>query len=202
MAVHQDSQAYGYDGFVAKFSPAGALLWVTGVGDRCNDQARGLALDGVGNVYVTGQIGGICYPYPTLNSGAFVAKLSAQGAPRYILAFSDYWSGGSDVGQAVAVDSAGRAYVGGLTTSSAFPVTPGAFQQDFRGGADGFVVKVNATGTALLWSTFLAARASNRSTTSRSTTTATPTSSAAPNRRTFPRSTRFNPCTLAGVRWT
>ena len=128
---------------------------MTGLGDRCDDEARGLAIDGTGNVYVTGRIGGTCYPYPTLSAGAFVAKLSPQGGGRYMFAFSDYWFGSGDVGQAVAVDAAGRAYVIGITQGY-FPVTPGAYQQNFAGGiADGFIVKVDATGSALLYASYL-----------------------------------------------
>ena len=94
-------------------------------------------------------------PIPTLTSGAFVAKLSTTGAGRYIFAFSDQWSG-SDVGQAVAVDTAGNAYVGGVSSSTYFPTTPGVVQPQHSGWyGDGFVVKVNAAGTAFVYSTLL-----------------------------------------------
>jgi hypothetical protein len=147
-------EAYDYDAFVAKFSAAGALLWMTDLGDTCDDEGRGIALDRFGSVYITGHLG-YCYPFPELKGGAFVAKLSSSGALSYLFPFSDEWTG-SDVGQAVAVDSAGNAYVTGLTSSGYFPSTPGAFQQEFAGGiADGFVVKVNAAGNTLLYSTFL-----------------------------------------------
>ena len=143
------------DAFVAKFNAAGALLWLTDVGDNCDDEGRGIALDSSGNVYITGQLGN-CYPFPELQPGAFVAKLTPAGAPGFVFPFSDYWYGGSDLGQAIAVDSAGRTYVTGITSSHEFPVTPGAFQQTFAGGiGDGFVVKVNAAGTALLYGTYL-----------------------------------------------
>lgn len=150
----QDSDAY-----VAKFSASGALLWTTDVGDHCDDDGRGIALDTTGNIYITGSLGS-CYPFPTLTAGAFVAKLTATGAGSYMFAFSDEWYGGADVGQAVAVNAAGQAYVGGITTTDHFPVTAGAFQQFFGGGiGDGFVVKVNATGTALLFATYLGGNA-------------------------------------------
>jgi hypothetical protein len=143
------------DAFVAKFSPAGALLWVTNVGDRCDDVGRGIAVDAQGNAYVTGRIGGICFPYPDLTPGAFVAKLDATGTVRYLFAFSGKFSY-SDIGQAVAVDADGNAYVTGLNSSGLFPTTPGAFQQNYGGGtADGFVAKVNAAGTALVYATYL-----------------------------------------------
>src|SRR5262249_39557583 len=144
-----------FDAFVAKFSPAGALLWATNVGDRCDDVGRGIAVDGEGNAYITGQIGGICFPYPDLRPGAFVAKLDSAGAIRYLFPFSGEFSG-SDIGQAVAVDADGNAYVTGLNSSGVFPTTPAAFQKNYAGGtADGFVAKVNAAGTALVYATYL-----------------------------------------------
>jgi Beta-propeller repeat len=147
--------AYDDDAFVAKFSATGELLWVTDLGDTCDDQGRGLTLDGAANVYVTGALGN-CYPFPTLHAGAFVAKLNASGGTSYMFPFSDYWYGGADVGQAVAVDGAGRAYVTGITTSAEFPITPGAFQETFAGGiGDGFVVKVDAAGSTLLHASYL-----------------------------------------------
>jgi Beta-propeller repeat len=143
------------DAFVAKFNADGALLWLTDVGENCDDQGRGVALDSSGNVYITGQLGN-CYPFPELQPGAFVVKLTAAGAQGFVFPFSDYWYGGSDLGQAIAVDSTGRTYVAGITSSHEFPVTPGSFQQTFAGGiGDGFVVKVNAAGTALLYGTYL-----------------------------------------------
>jgi hypothetical protein len=148
-------EATDYDGFVAKFAPGGALLWVTDLGDRCDDDSRSIALDAAGNIYVTGQIGGTCYPYPDLQAGAFVAKLSPAGVIIYLYAFSADFSS-NDIGQAIAVDAAGGVYVGGVTTSMYFPTTPGALQEAHAGGiGDGFVVKVNATGTGLLYATLL-----------------------------------------------
>jgi Beta-propeller repeat len=75
-----------------------------------------------------------------------------------VLVYSTYLSGssfGSDVGLDIAVDTAGNAYITGETSSADFPTTHGALQRTFRVGQDGFVSKLNSTGTALLYSTFL-----------------------------------------------
>ena len=53
------------------------------------------------------------------------------------------------------MDGSGRAYVTGSTTSADFPTTPGAFDTTFNGGSDAFVTKLNASGSALAYSTFL-----------------------------------------------
>src|SRR5438046_1972794 len=73
-----------------------------------------------------------------------------------ILFYSTFLGGrGDDTGLRVAVDTAGNAYVTGLTGSSNFPTTPGAFQTTFAGVEDAFVTKLDPTGSALVYSTFL-----------------------------------------------
>ncbi len=72
------------------------------------------------------------------------------------LFYSTYLGGsGDDFGVGIAVDASGNAYVGGQTFSANFPTTPGAFQTAFGGGRDGFVTKLNPTGSALVYSTYL-----------------------------------------------
>src|SRR5207247_8031231 len=88
---------------------------------------------------------------------AFVTKLNPAGNGSADLVYSTYLGGrGSDQGRGIAVDVAGNAYVTGITSSTNFPTTAGAFQTHFHGSfVDGFVTKFNATGTALLYSTYL-----------------------------------------------
>src|SRR3989441_8692213 len=74
-----------------------------------------------------------------------------------VLAYSTYLGGsGGDQGFGVAVDAVGNAYVTGFAGSSDFPTTAGAFQTAFGGGeADAFVTKLNPTGSAPVYSTYL-----------------------------------------------
>jgi hypothetical protein len=118
-------------------------------------------VDGSGNAYVTGWTNSTDYDvtpgaFQTTNGGeadVFVTKLNATGTA---LVYSTYIGGSDDdEGYAIAVDGSGNAYVTGWTTSTNYDVTPGAFQTTNGGGRDVFVTKLNATGTALVYSTYI-----------------------------------------------
>src|SRR5260221_63281 len=82
----------------------------------------------------------------------FVTKLDATGST---LVYSTYLGAGAQ-GAGIAVDAEGNAYMTGQTGSAMFPTTPGAFQPVFGGGpVDAFVMKLNADGSALVYSTYL-----------------------------------------------
>src|SRR6267142_719006 len=73
-----------------------------------------------------------------------------------VLSYSTFLGGtGTDLGLGIAVDAAGNAYVTGGTGSTDFRTTPGAFDPIYNGGGDVFVAKLNADGSALVYSTFL-----------------------------------------------
>src|SRR5262249_49983450 len=73
-----------------------------------------------------------------------------------VLVYSSYLGGsGGDFGSGIAVDSTGAAYVVGATVSSDFPTTTGAYQTVNREPYDLFITKVNATGSAVVYSTYL-----------------------------------------------
>jgi MYXO-CTERM domain-containing protein len=120
----------------------------------------GIAVDSAGAAYVVGTTASPNFPtvgaiQPTLDGGAdaFAAKLSPSGNA---LVYSTYLGGANpDVANAVAVDPAGNAYVAGQTASPNFPVTASALQATLDGGNDAFVAKLNASGAALTYSTFI-----------------------------------------------
>jgi hypothetical protein len=149
------------DAFVAKFAPApaGTLTYFTFLGGSSSDGAGGIAADGAGNVFLTGFTNS--QNFPTLNpiqatqenfsDSAFVTKLDTSGA----IAYSTYLGGHStDSGSAIAVDTAGAAYVVGVTTSTNFP-TVNAHQGFLRGGSDVFVARLHPSGSRLEYSTYL-----------------------------------------------
>jgi hypothetical protein len=159
--------------FVTKLNPSGsALVYSTYLGANSNtDTGQGIAVDGSGNAYITGGAGS---GFPTTSGAfqttcgggvycyygdAFVTKFNASGSA---LVYSTYLGGSfADIGHGIAVDSSGDAYVTGRTGSHDFPVTPGAFQTTCDDGnncvadGDAFVTEFNASGSALVYSTFL-----------------------------------------------
>jgi Beta-propeller repeat len=146
------------DVFVAKIAPGGTILYSTYLGGPCDDAAVDIAVDPGGNAYVTGRIhGGVCTE--DVNAAALVAKLDPTGGLVWAAALGGSLADTS-IGQAIAVDAAGHAYVAGTTSSHDFPITAGAFRTRdcsaaFSAGADGFVAKLSTDGTTLEYSTFL-----------------------------------------------
>jgi hypothetical protein len=158
----QTTNGGGKDVFVTKLNATGtALVYSTYIGGNSGEEGRGIAVDGSGNAYVTGWTLSPDYDVTpgafqtTKGSGrdVFVTKLNATGTA---LVYSTYIGGSSDdEGYAIAVDGSGNAYATGYTWSTNYDVTPGAFQTTNGGWRDVFVTKLNATGTALVYSTYI-----------------------------------------------
>ncbi|MBU8933895.1 MAG: SBBP repeat-containing protein [candidate division Zixibacteria bacterium] len=137
----------GSDVFVTKLNESGNdLLYSTFLGSSGNDWGFGIAVDGSGCAYVTGDTQSPDFPvknqYQTYQGGlgdAFVTKLASSGNS---LLYSTYLGGCFvEQGHAIAVDTSGCAYVAGFTSSSNFP-TENAYQADYAGGFDAFVTKI------------------------------------------------------------
>jgi hypothetical protein len=190
------------DAYIAEFNPAlsgsASLIYGSflGAGQGSGDGGTAVAVDGSGNVYITGVTFSSAFPttagaVQTVFGGAsdsFVAKfntsspsgaasliystfLGGTGNDGFCLAYGHPFTGGGwpyFPGPAIAVDSSGAAYVCGATSSANFPTTSGAFQTTYYGslinggnnpfGSDAYVTKLNASGSALVYSTFLGGR--------------------------------------------
>ena len=160
------------DVFIAKLDPTGSsLIYATYLGGTGSDEGGlSISVDAAGAAYVAGVTGSADFPTTvgafdsTINDGgfrdAFVAKLGADGAS---LLYSTFLGGNdSDGARGITIDNLGSAYVTGFSYSNNFPTTPGAFDTTFNGGsADVFVAKLDAAGSALLYSTALGGAAGN-----------------------------------------
>ena len=156
------------DAFVTKLSTDGSrLVYSTFLGGSGSDGASRITVDASGNAYVVGGTTSADFPvtagaYQTSCApvdscaDAFVARLNPDASG---LVYSTFLGGGqSESASGIAVDRAGNAYVAGSTNSLDFPTTPGAFQPAYAGGLwDAFVTKLDPTGTALVYSTYLGA---------------------------------------------
>jgi Leucine-rich repeat (LRR) protein len=155
------------DAFLTKLTAAGdSLIFSTFLGGSRTDFPHGLELDASGNIYVGGSTSS--YDYPVLNAyqsvklgdqysdSGFITKLSPDGSG---LVFSTYLGGSKyDYLYDIALDASGAVYACGTTESTDFPVTPGAYQQNKLGNPympEGFVSKLAADGSSLVYSTYL-----------------------------------------------
>jgi hypothetical protein len=161
------------EGWVAKYTPAGALVYSTLFGgDDSEEWITAIAVDRAGRPVVAGLVSNAddfpatpgaydTEPESTL-SETFVARLTAGGGAvdwATLLGGFDW-----DDGWALALDAQDRPVVAGTTESWDFPTTPGAHDRlcttsgdelDCTNQSDGFVTKLAADGSALVWSTFL-----------------------------------------------
>jgi uncharacterized repeat protein (TIGR01451 family) len=159
----QPAKAGDSDAFAAKINANGTVLvYSTYLGGSGGEYGYGIAADAAGNTFVTGNTssanlpgasGSAIQPARSGTSDAFLVKINAAGTARL---YSTYLGGSSgESGRDVATDAAGAAYVVGNTGSTNFPVTGGAYQPAIGGSVDGFVTKVAADGSSLVYSTYV-----------------------------------------------
>ena len=140
--------------FIAEINPAGsAVLFCTYFGGTGDDVPRALAVDSVGNIFVTGQTTSADYPVLNAtqpvyagNGDVFLTKIAPGGSS---VLFSTFLGGsGLDTGYKLAIDNSGAAHITGITESTNFP-TAGAAQRAYGGGSsDAFVTVVDLCGFA------------------------------------------------------
>ena len=170
------------EAFVSHISSDGTrFLFSTYLGGSVDDDAYSMWVDTSGNVYLAGETGSY-YDFPVTNGAyqttfgggtndAFVTKINPTATA---LIYSTYLGGFGDeeiqnavispnappnlifvYGVQLSVDLSGNAYISGLTTSTNFPTTAGAYSRvNHGGGGDGFITKLNSTGTQLVYSTY------------------------------------------------
>jgi uncharacterized repeat protein (TIGR01451 family) len=177
-ALLNTANQFAGSGFVTVFNTAGSsLLYSTLIGDtqalQYSTLAQGVAVDPSGNFYVTGYTQS---PNLPVTKGAFQTALGVKGSAYYqnvpfvakfgpvtgsgdLLTYLTYLratgTDSGDYGGAIVADSEGNAYVAGITYSTTFPATTGAYETTCPGNGPscGFVTKLNPSGTALVWST-------------------------------------------------
>jgi hypothetical protein len=133
--AHQPSYAGFIDAFISKISPTGsALLYSTYHGGSGIDGATAIALNSVGDAYVTGETASDAF----LTTQALVARLNASG--NALIYSASHGGTGQDRGYGIAVDSSGTAYIAGVTDSADFP-TMNPVQPARAGARDAFVIK-------------------------------------------------------------
>ncbi|MDA8173816.1 MAG: SBBP repeat-containing protein [Nitrospiraceae bacterium] len=154
--ARQTTLAGGSNAFLAKFSPAGQLVFSTYHGGTAIDSGNAVALDSSGNAYVTGSTTSSNFPvlgaFQPFGGGndAFVSKFSPTGG----LVYSTFLGGSADdFGQAITVSPANEAIIAGRTISTDFPLKNPI--QSSLAGENAFVTKLNSLGSGTIFSTLL-----------------------------------------------
>jgi uncharacterized repeat protein (TIGR01451 family) len=173
------SQNGGLDAFVAKVDPSGSQLLYAGfIGGSGDDRGKAIAVDSLGNAYITGETNSTQTTFPVTGgpdlthnglSDVFVAKINPAGTS---LVYAGYIGGfGDDRGMGIAVDSSNRAYVTGETDSigGSFPDGDGfgalaTFDNIQNGLLDAFVARVAADGASLEYASFIGGLGTDRGT--------------------------------------
>ena len=174
-AFQTTNSASGTTGFVTELNSSGtSLLYSTYLGGGTSTYINHVAIDASGNAYLTGSTQDTNFPTTqgayratalsketSGSSSGFITKLNPAGTKPV---YSTYLGGSqADASSAISVDGSGEAYVGGYTTSNDFPVTAGAIQgvREVSNYQAGFVTKLNASGSALVYSTYLGGKGSD-----------------------------------------
>jgi hypothetical protein len=156
--AYQYTKSSSYDAFIKKISFSGEILWATYYGGNGAEEFDGVAVDGDGNLYITGITGSTNLitggsPYQAISRGqsdVFLAKFSPSGA---LLWHTYYGGAGDEAGGGVETDGAGNVYLIGGTESDDYIDTDGAYQSERAGGRDSFIAKFTSAGNRL-WATY------------------------------------------------
>lgn len=151
----------GFDAFVTKFGATGSILYSTYLGGSANDLAQAIAVDSVGDAYVTGWTASDNFPTTprafqlmrAQNEDVFISELDTSGS---VLLASTYLGGvGRDQASGITLDGSSNVYLVGTTTSPDFPLI-NAVQNSFGGGgSDAFAATLDSGLSTLNFSTYL-----------------------------------------------
>lgn len=151
------------DVFITRFGSDGTLIYSSLIGGFTQeDRGQDIAVDSLGRATVVGWTSSPNFPttpngWDPIKNGVrsgFVLRLSALGEDLDYSTFLEGMQGSEAL--TVAVAASGSAIVGGVAFSDDFPTTPGAFDTTFGdAGNDGFVTRLDPSGSSLEWSTFL-----------------------------------------------
>ena len=141
------------DTFIVKLNPNGSVAYATFLGGSGDDVPVGIAVDSAGSVYVAGDTASTDFPLTSsplsgTPGAGFVAKINPGGQS---LNYSTYFPANIT---ALAVDSGGAMYLTGIAYAT-LPTTAGSLQTTGGGDMDAFVSKINASGSGLVYSTYL-----------------------------------------------
>jgi len=146
----------GYDGYIAKFTPAGQLLWSTCVGGTGDEGVAEVACDEASSIYVTGETTSSDFPTTdgwdtTYNGGsdAYVMNLGLDGAVRQ---FTFLGGSSRDAATALTLDQSGNVYLAGTSFSADFPTTGGGNTVNRRGSGGAIMATFDSSGN-LVYST-------------------------------------------------
>ncbi len=149
--------------FVTKFNSNGSsLIYSTFINGIEDEFGQDICIDSEGNAYVVGIVDNVDFPTTpgafdrTFNGGltdGFLFKLNKKGTK---LIYSTYFGGKDhETCSDLALDSKCNPIIIGITRSTNFPITTGAYDATFNGGSDIFVIKFNSNASTLLYSTFI-----------------------------------------------
>lgn len=165
-----DGDNFHRDLFVTKLNSTGtAAVYSTYVGGNDWDQPYGIAIDGSGNAVVVGETFSTDFATKAIGNAssggiigaAFAAKLNSTGSGLvYAVRFGGSACDNGAGATGVKIDTGGNALVAGVTDCSNFSTTSGSFQAAYGGadpgtGGDGFVAKINPTGSGFVWASYI-----------------------------------------------
>ena len=169
----QETNAGGFDAFVAKLDVSGGLVYATYLGGPGDENGSGIAIDDAGRAYVTGNTDSTT-DFPTTTDAyqenyaggeldVFVTELAPDGSS---FPYSTYLGGiKQETGGGITVDAVSDVYITGTTTSIDFPTTAGSYQESYGKAIDVFVAKLNLgsnSSSDLVYSTYLAGTSEDR----------------------------------------